>query len=99
VKELADLWAGRLPLDAAFWKHAVLFGLAANMAATAASLGAVTAGLSPVLALALHLTPLPYVVACATGVWRSAGRQSGSQFWAQAAQASVLVWSALLVLV
>lgn len=98
MRKLADLWAGRLPLAEAFWTHAVLIGLAVNLAATAASLGALAAGLSAALVLAIHLAPLPYTLACATGVWRSAGRHPGPELWAQTARAAVLIWSVLLVL-
>jgi hypothetical protein len=99
LSELANLWAGRLPLAQAFWKHAVLIGLAVNLAATVASLGAIAAGLSSALALALHLAPLPYTLVCAAGVWRSAARHPGPPFWPDMARFAVLVWATLLVLV
>ncbi len=99
MRALADLWAGRLPLAVAFWTHAVLIGLAANAAATAASLAAVAADLPGGVALAIHLSPLPYTIACATGVWRSAARHKGPALQAEAARAAVLVWAGLMVLI
>jgi len=99
LRKLADLWAGRLPLAEAFWTHAVLIGLTVNIAATVASMGAIAAGLSSALALAVHLSPLPYTLACATGVWRSAARHTGPHFWPDMARFAVLVWSAFLVVV
>ena len=72
MRALGDLWAGRLPLGEAFWKHAVLIGLALNIAATGGMFAAVAAGLPDAAALAIHLSPLPYSAACVLGVWRSA---------------------------
>lgn len=98
MSALGDLWAGRLPLAEAFWKHAVLIGFAANVAATGGALAAVAADLPGVLALAIHLSPVPYTAACAVGVWRSAARYDGPPLRAEAARIAVLAWAGLLVL-
>ena len=99
MRTLADLWHGRLPLARAFWTHAVLIGLALNVAATGGMLAALAAGLPAALALAVHLSPLPYYLACAVGVWRSAAGHEGPPHEAELARAAVIVWVAVLLLV
>ena len=95
---LGALWAGQLPLRAAFWTHAVLIGLAVNAAATVGSMTAIVMDLPGAVALVIHLSPLPYTVACVVGVWRSAARYDGPPLRAEAARAAVLFWSGLLIL-
>jgi hypothetical protein len=99
MRALADLWAGRLPLAAAFWTWGVAVGGAANLAATAASLGAVAAGLPALAAFAIHLLPLPYNIAVAVGVWRSAGHYQGAQFWADLTRVAAVLLAAGLTLI
>jgi hypothetical protein len=99
MQALADLWNGRLPLAEAFWKHAVLIGMAINVAATAGMLAAVSAGLPGLVGLAIHLSPLPYVIVCTVGVWRSTTQHQGSPHTAELARVAVLVWAGLLVLI
>jgi hypothetical protein len=99
VKALADLWAGRLPLGTAFWLGGVAVGGAANLAATAGSLGAVAAGLPAAAALAIHLLPVPYNTAVAVGVWRSAGNYQGRRLWADLARAAAVLLAMGLSLV
>jgi hypothetical protein len=98
VRTLADLWAGRLPLPVAFWTHLVVFCFLANGAATVGSLAVIAAGLPALVALAVHLLPLPYTVACAVGVWRSAAQFEGSPALAEAARAAALFWAGLMFL-
>ena len=99
MRRLGDLWSGRLPLGQAFWTYAVLIGATVNIAATAATLGALAAGLHGVLALAIHLSPLPYSVAMVVGVWRSAAQHPGARRHAEAARLAVIAWAALLTLI
>ncbi|HSF96840.1 MAG TPA: hypothetical protein VLA52_17575 [Thermohalobaculum sp.] len=98
MKGLADLWAGRLPLGVAFWIHMVVICFAVNAVATVGSLAVIAAGLAAPVALAVHLLPLPYTVACATGVWRSAGRYDGAPALADAARAAALFWAGIMIL-
>ena len=93
MRALSDLWAGRLPLAAAFWTWAVLVGIAVNGLATAGTLAVLAADLPAALAVSVHLLPVPYNVACVVGVWRSAGRYGGPTYWAEAARIGVLVWA------
>ena len=50
------------------------------------------------VALAVHLLPVPYTVACAAGVWRSAGRYEGAPLLAETARAVAVFWAGLMVL-
>lgn len=92
------LWRGELPLDMAFWKYAVIYGLIASIVATAAAAGAVMAGLPDVLAIILYLLPAPYYVITIVGVWRSAARDRAAAGWASVARVAVLVWAALMII-
>ena len=98
MRALADLWAGRLPLAAAFWTHAVLICFSANGLATAATMVAIVMELPDAVALAVHLSPAPYTVACAVGVWRSAARYEGHRGWAEAARTGTIFWAGLMLL-
>jgi hypothetical protein len=99
VRRLADLWAGRLPLGEAFWIWAVGVGLALNVAASAAMLGMLAAGLPGALALAVHLAPAPYNLAVVVAIWRSAAAYDGPPGNAAAARVAVVVWAAFLMLI
>jgi len=98
VSALADLWAGRLPLAAAFWTWGVAVGGAVNLAATAGAMAVVAAGLPALAALAVHLLPVPYNMAIAVGVWRSAGRYEGPQLWVDLARVGAVALAAGLTL-
>lgn len=98
-ESLTELWRGRLPLARAFWKHAVLYGAIANLAATAAALSVLASGWPAPLALAIYLLPAPYVLATVVGVCRSADRYAGPVVWARAAEIAVVVWAGVMVLV
>lgn len=93
------LWNGRLPLARAFWQYAILYGTTVSIAATAAALAGFALGLPGLLAFAIHLLPLPYIFVAAVGVWRSASRYSGPPVWARSAEAAIVIWAGLMVLV
>ena len=97
-ERLTELWTGRLPLARAFWEHAILYGAAANVAATGAALSALALGWPAPLALAIHLLPVPYVLSTVVGVCRSAGKYAGPAVWARTAEIAVIVWAGLMVL-
>ena len=90
--------AGDQPLSVVFWDYAIIGGFALNLVTTLAALAVVTLKWPPALALALHLLPLPYNLASAVAVWRSAGRAQGSQGWGFAARVVIVPWTALLCL-
>ena len=96
---VVELWDGRLPLARAFWKHAVLYGAIANLAATVGALfnacawpagRARTTGASP----SASVRPATIV-----GVYRSADHYAGPPRWARLAETAVVIWAALMILV
>lgn len=115
IGTLRNLWAGRLPLRDAFWTYAVFWGLLINVAAGVAALALIVADkaaapaaapgvaagatMLSLLAVAVHLAPLPYNVIALVGVWRSAGRPDSPPSAALAARSAMLaVFVALLVI-
>jgi hypothetical protein len=96
---IAALWAGRMPLGRAFWGYAVFYGLLINAYATLISFAVLAAAGPPLLAIAMHLLPIPWSVITAVGVWRSAGQAGVPAQYATLARAGVIVWSALLAIV
>ena len=89
---LRSLWRGRLPLEVAFWHYAIYYGLIVNVIATTVAIGLVLADVSIVLALVVHLLPVPYAAMTAFGVWRSARRYEGPVKFANFCRIGVLVW-------
>lgn len=92
------LWNGQLPLAQAFWLYAVLYGFLANLFSAIATLAALSAGASAVLAAAIHFLPLPYNIVSGIGVWRSAGRYRGNPVWATLARLVAVIWAVTLTL-
>jgi hypothetical protein len=92
MQRLKDLWRGRLPLDVAFWTYAIIYGLALNVAATAAALALIVLDAPIALAIAVHLLPVPYSVLATCGVWRSAEHYAGPPVVSTMIKAGVIVW-------
>jgi hypothetical protein len=92
MQRLKDLWLGRLPLDIAFWRYAIGYGLVLNLGATAAALALIVLDVPAALAIVVYFLPAPYSVLAICGVWRSADRYPGPQTTAAAAKAAVIVW-------
>jgi hypothetical protein len=90
------LWKGQLPLVRAYWEFTVVYVLLANLCATAAALGALTAGLPGALAVVIFMLPAPYILVAVVGVWRSAGAYEGPPHWAMLARYSSIVWGAIM---
>jgi hypothetical protein len=99
MKELKDLWLGRLPLHVAFWRHAVTYGFLLNLVTTGAFMILMALDMPVALAIVVHFLPVPYLVLAACGVWRSADRFHGSAAISQAAKVGVLAWCVFLVVV
>ena len=91
--------AGRAPLSVAFWKYAMLYGTALNVAATVAFLAAQVAELPNALLIALFLLPVPYSLLAVLGVWRSASAHSEPAQYASWARIAVLGWAVLMIFV
>lgn len=99
TRALAELWLGRMPLEIAFWRYAIIYGLALNVAATVAALGLVAVEAPIAIAVAVHLLPVPYSVLVACGVWRSADRHPGRSGVSTAARVAVIVWFCFLLVI
>ncbi|NJO34379.1 MAG: hypothetical protein HC869_15875 [Rhodospirillales bacterium] len=91
-QRLKELWLGHLPLDVAFWRYALVYGLALNVVATGAALALLVLDSPTAIAIVVHLLPVPYSVLATCGVWRSADRYPGRQDIASGAKAAVIVW-------
>ena len=94
MQGLKDLWLGHLPLEIAFWKYAIIYGLALNVAATAVALFLVVLDVPIAYALIVHLLPVPYGVLAICGVWRSADHSGGRRDFSAFAKAGVVAWYA-----
>src|SRR5262245_55613501 len=94
MQGLKDLWRGRLPLEIAYWRYAIYYGLALNVLATAISLVLIVLDMSIVVAVLVHLVPFPYMIVVMVGVWRSADWYDGPKKYASWARIGVVAWSA-----
>ncbi|MGH6893217.1 MAG: hypothetical protein ACREEP_13255 [Dongiaceae bacterium] len=92
MQRLKELWLGELPLEVAFWRYAIFYGLALNVAATGAALILIVLDAPIAVAVVMHVLPIPYSVLSMCGVWRSADRYAGPQHVSKAAKASVVAW-------
>ena len=92
MQRLKELWLGQLPLEVAFWKYAIVYGLALNVVATGAALVLIVLDAPIAIAIVMHFLPVPYSALASCGVWRSADRYSGRQIISTVAKAIVIVW-------
>ncbi|MBK7047710.1 MAG: hypothetical protein IPI48_02860 [bacterium] len=75
VRQLRDLWAGRLPLQETLWSWGLFRGLLLNVGCTLVSMWiwlVYDTGPVAAVALGIHFLPVPYNVVFAVGAWRSA---------------------------
>ena len=87
-----QLWAGEIPLDQAFWRYAVVYGLLVNLATHALFFALLSRDASMVpIAIAFAL-PIPYNLLAAVAVWRSADRYQGSKTQAELARYAAVIW-------
>ena len=90
--------AGELPLGEAFWTWAVGGGLVVNIVTSLAFLALISME-RPILALLVgYGCSVPYNIAAAVGVWRSADRHEGDQGFAAIARWATLAAAVLLSL-
>ena len=94
---LRQLWLGHLSLHEAFWRWMFTYGLILNLVTTMAALALFLAEAPIVLAVIIHLLPLPYSILAATGTWRSADRYQGNPLHPAAAKAVIVIWVVILL--
>ncbi len=97
MRALAALWAGQLSLGRAFWVYAVIGGLLINGYATLLSFAIIAMQGPSLLAIALHLVPIPWNVVATVGVWRSAAHSGVSHDRALAARCGAIALFALML--
>ena len=68
----ASRWRGEAPLDRLFWRDMVLVGTVLNVLTLVAALLLLGLKVSPIVAVAVHLSPLPYNLFLFAAVWRTA---------------------------
>lgn len=87
----ASRWRGEAPLDRLFWRDMVLVGTVLNVAALVAALLLLGLKVSPVVAVAVYFSPVPYNIFLFAAVWRTAeaiGNARAAAFFRSAA----LIW-------
>ncbi len=110
LSQLRALAAGRLSLQEAFWTFGVFWGVLLNAAASILSLivlviakhvppETTVGGLAPLLALLLHLAPLPYNTLAVVGIWRSSAPPKHAPTTALVVRAAALVLFVLFLLI
>ena len=92
MRRLKELWLGQVPLEVAFWKYAIIYGLVLNVLATGAALVLIVLNAPIATAIVMHLLPVPYSALATCGVWRSADHYSGRQIISTVTKAGVIVW-------
>ena len=90
------LWLGHVPLDIAFWRFAVIYGLVLNAATSILFLVLVTGGASTASLVAAFLLPIPYNILMIVAVWRSAGRYQGPRRWVDWSRFATVLWMVVL---
>ncbi|MGK7870920.1 hypothetical protein [Falsiroseomonas sp. E2-1-a20] len=86
MRRLHALWLGNLPLEVAFWKWAVIGGLAVNITTSVLFLVLIMQSQPLAAVFVGYALSVPYNIVAAVGVWRSAGRFSGPRHWADLAR-------------
>ena len=98
MERLKALWRGDLRLGDAFWAWAVLGGLAVNITTSALFLWLIALDRPWAALLVGYGLSVPYNVAVATGVWRSAARHDGPAVQADLARVATLLLMVVLSL-
>lgn len=95
---IVALWLGEVSLSQAFWTVTLLYGTLINVIGTGLMFAALLAGLPSLIAISMHLLPLPYNILALIGVWRSAKAYKGPPSHAAAAQTAAVLWFILMLL-
>ncbi len=93
---IETLWRGHLPLDIAFWRFAVIYGLVLNAATTLLFMALLVNDAGWTLLVPAFLLPLPYNLLIIVAVWRSAGRYDGPRKWVDWSRFATVLWMVAL---
>lgn len=93
---LLKLWRGELGLGDAFWKWAVLGGLAVNAVTSVLFLVLALRGWPVAAFIVGYVLSVPYNIVATVGVWRAAAHYPGERRWADLARVVTVAGMALL---
>lgn len=91
-KRIEALWHGHVPLEIAFWRYAVIYGLCLNIATSLMFMALTAADVGVALLTAAFLLPVPYNILIIVAVWRSADRCQQPGKWAEWARFGTVFW-------
>ncbi|NGO49573.1 hypothetical protein [Allomesorhizobium camelthorni] len=86
----ASRWRGEAPLDRLFWRDMVLVGTVLNVAALVTALLLLGLKVSPVVAVAVYFSPVPYNIFLFAAVWRTAEATGNAR--AAFFRSAALIW-------
>jgi hypothetical protein len=95
-ERIETLWLGHVPLDIAFWRFAVIYGLVLNAATSMLFMGLLVSDAGYAMLTAAFLLPIPYNLFMIVAVWRSAGRYEGPRKWVDWARFASVLWMVVL---
>jgi hypothetical protein len=98
MEKVVALWRGELSLGDAFWNWAVLGGLLVNVTTSIAFLLLLSEDQPWPALIVGYAFSVPYNVAAAVGVWRSAARYHPPHRHGDSARAAVVILMTLLSL-
>ncbi len=89
---IKQLWAGDIPLDQAFWRYTVVYGLLLNLVTHVLFFALLVRDVNTVLVVLAFALPIPYNLLMIVVVWRSADRYQGPKSWAELARIAAVIW-------
>lgn len=95
-QRIEALWRGNIPLDIAFWRFAVIYGLVLNAATSLLFLALLTNNAGYELLIPAFLLPIPYNLLIIIAVWRSSGHYDGPRHWVDWARFATVLWMVVL---
>ncbi|MSP51833.1 MAG: hypothetical protein EXQ91_05505 [Alphaproteobacteria bacterium] len=93
---IGRLWRGEVALGQVFWIYGIAVGAIVNGLATTASLAVVASGGSALVALAIHLAPIPYNLFTLVAVLESARRFAATPAKLRSVRFAIVAWTIFL---
>ena len=87
-----ELWGGRCPLQDAFWRYAIVYGLLLNFVTNLVFFILLMNDANMAFVGFAFVAPVPYNIFVVVAVWRSAARYPGPKSWADFARLGVVIW-------